>query len=49
MTKSKSPRYDHIDPAKLKTPEDKALYDALVGYVDDLEADKAKEPNKPDK
>ena len=31
------PRYDHIDPDKLKTPQDRALYEALVRYVDENE------------
>ena len=37
------PRYDHIDPKKLKDPKDIALYEALVAYVD---REKEKENNK---
>ena len=36
------PRYDHIDPNKLKDPKDIALYEALVAYVDRTE----KQPSK---
>ena len=49
MSDNDKPRYDHIDPAKLKTAEDRAVYDALVGYVDSLETDKTKGPKKLDK
>ena len=31
------PRYDHIDPSKLKSPTDIALYEALVRHVDEKE------------
>ena len=47
MSNNDKPRYDHIDPTKLKTAEDRAIYDALVAYVDeqdDKEANKAKKP-----
>ena len=44
MANKEKPRYDHIDPAKLKTPTDRAIYDALVAYVD-KEEDQKKEPS----
>ena len=43
------PRYDHIDPDKLKTPTDRAVYDALVRYVDQQEAAEKNNADKADK
>ena len=39
MSDNHKPRYDHINPDKLKTPEERALYEALVRHVDSLKTE----------